>query len=227
MDRYKTFGDRARDLRSPWRLWWDLQHSLGWWTRRLTSNEERLRYQALSAAICNARISRSLLDLGCGHGLLAAYLGVEALPLYTGVDFSPVAIAAGRQAYEQSGARFIAADLRSWAPPATVDTMVFNEVLYYFARPASLIRRYAQWLAPDGCLFVSMYHPSFLRAPISRVIIDRIWRTIEREFDLLDLFSVRDAKGTPVFRIAQLADSSQTRSRSPREGAAGAGQIDR
>jgi SAM-dependent methyltransferase len=223
MDIDKTFGGHARDLGSPWRLWWDLQHRLGWWTRRLTSNQERLRYQALSAAICNARVSRSLLDLGCGHGLLASYLGLDALPLYTGVDFSPVAIAAGRQAYEQSGARFIAADLRSWAPPATVDTMVFNEVLYYFARPASLIRRYAQWLAPGGCLFVSMYHASLLRAPISRLIIDRIWRTLEREFELLDLVSVRDEKGAPVFRIAQLGYPSRARLRSPEHGA---GQID-
>jgi 2-polyprenyl-3-methyl-5-hydroxy-6-metoxy-1,4-benzoquinol methylase len=189
---------------APSRVWWDLQHRMGWWTRRLASDTERLRYQTLGAAICSTGGSGSLLDLGCGHGLLADHLGEGLLRLYTGVDFSSAAIAAGRQTHEPAGARFIAADLRYWTPPEKVDTMVFNEVLYYFARPPSLIRRYSGWLSPGGCVFVSMYHAAFLRAPLSRLRIDSIWRTLGREFDLLDTFTVRDAKGAQVFRIAQL-----------------------
>ncbi|MBO0729589.1 MAG: class I SAM-dependent methyltransferase [Acidimicrobiaceae bacterium] len=148
----------------------------------------------------------TLLDLGCAHGTLLDHLDPNGHPGYLGIDISPAAISAGQRAHAGSGARFVAADLRSWSSETTFDSIVFNEVLYYFARPCLLVRRYAHWLSPGGAIYVSMYQPAWWRQTVMRARIKQIWRGLAREFDLVRNLSVRDRKDVERFRIAQIGD---------------------
>lgn len=188
------------------RAFWDLQHRRGVWKRRLAADDERLRYETLTAAIEDGGRTGSLLDLGCAHGRLLDQLDPKGHPRYVGVDISPAAIATAQRAHAGSGAGFVAADIRSWSAETTFDSIVFNEVLYYFTRPSSLVRRYAHRLSPGGAMYVSMYQPAWWREPAMRARINQIWRGLAGEFDLVRNLSVRDRKDVELFRIGQIRD---------------------
>ncbi|MBO0728370.1 MAG: class I SAM-dependent methyltransferase [Acidimicrobiaceae bacterium] len=185
---------------------WELQHRCGVWRRRLAADDECLRYETLTAVIETGGRTGTLLDLGCAHGTLLEYLDPRGHPGYVGIDISPAAIAAGQRTHGGSGARFIAADVRSWSAETTFDSIVFNELLYYFARPWSLLRRYVRWLSPGGTIYVSMYQPVWWRQPVMRARINQIWRRLAAEFDLARNVSVRDGKDVELFRIGQISD---------------------
>lgn len=188
------------------RAMWNLQHRSGMWRKRLAADDERLRYETLTAVIEGGGRTGTLLDLGCAHGPLLDCLDPKGHAGYLGVDFSPAAIAAGQRAHAGSGARFVAADIRSWSAETTFDSIVFNEILYYFARPCSLVRRYTQRLSTGGVIYVSMYQPFWWREPAMRARINQIWRGLAGEFELAGAFSVRDRKDVELFRIVQISD---------------------
>lgn len=188
--------------------WWELQHRSGTWTRHLATADEGPRYETLAAAIAERRPSGSVLDLGCAHGLLAGHLAAgSGLGSYLGVDISQAAIDAARLAVPDDGGRirFDVADLRVWTPPAPADAIVFNELLYYFTHPASLVWRCLPWLTPGGSVWVSMYQPTWPRNPVMRLRIDGIWTSLEREFAVRRRLEVRDEKQVVRFRIVELA----------------------
>lgn len=188
--------------------WWELQHRTGTWVRHLAGDDEGPRYEALAAAIAEGGPGRSVLDLGCAHGLLASHLAAGPDPgPYLGVDISQAAVDAARLAVPDPTGRirFEVADLRSWTPPAPADVIVFNEMLYYFTQPASLVERYLPWLAPGGSVWVSMYQPTWPRNPLMRLRIDAIWARLGRQLEVRRRLEVRDERQVVRFRIAELA----------------------
>ncbi|MBO0691257.1 MAG: class I SAM-dependent methyltransferase [Acidimicrobiaceae bacterium] len=209
MTSMETETERVRSLSLLPPVIWDLQHRSGVWRRRLAADDECRRYATLATVIeagGKTGTTGTLLDLGCAHGTLLDHLDPEWHPGYLGIDISPAAIAAGQRAHAGSGARFVAADIRSWTGETTFDSIAFNEILYYFARPLSLVRRYAHWLSPGGAIYVSMYQPVSWRQPVMRARINQIWRGLADEFDLVKSVSVRDYKDAEEFRIGQISD---------------------
>ena len=67
--------------------YWNNSYQLGNWDY-LNSATENTRYSILTHWIQKYSCSRSVLDLGCGDGILCTHLG--ALNEYLGVDVSPV-----------------------------------------------------------------------------------------------------------------------------------------
>jgi SAM-dependent methyltransferase len=80
-------------------------------------------------------ITGSVLDLGCGLGLIADRIGDAE---YLGVDFSEFAIAQCRADVHNPNARFEVADLRKWKPPKQFDTVLLVEVLEHVNNPAAI-----------------------------------------------------------------------------------------
>jgi predicted exporter/SAM-dependent methyltransferase len=98
-----------------------------------------------------------ILDLGCGHGLVAHWLALGAAGrTVTGVDFDEEKLAVARRACaDPVRVRFESGDIRSWSGPAA-DAVLMLDVLHYW-RPdqqAELLARARALLRPGGRLIL-------------------------------------------------------------------------
>lgn len=102
----------------------------------------------------------SVLDLGCGHGWLAAKLRQQGAGV-VGIDGSRALITAARR--EHPGVEFRIHDLTSGLPSLhrSFDRIVSHMVLMDLADVDRLIHDVASVLAPDGVFVFSILHPSF------------------------------------------------------------------
>lgn len=206
-------GEAARRLRigawpaSCWlRRWWDRSYLTGKWGH-FASDDQAPRYRAVAAAIDQGlTVAGSILDIGCGNGVLIHHLSPPAVARYVGVDISSVAVAEAQRACGGLGAEFFVSDLRSWVPRTTAAVVVFNESLYYLVRPVHVVHRYAALLRPGGEIVVSMYQQGWLHNPIMRARTDGIWRRLARSLRTLDVDVVLDGShGQKRYRVARCA----------------------
>lgn len=142
------------------RTTWDRQYAAGEWAF-LDGLAEMPRYGVVAGYCRTVSPSASVLDLGCGTGVLRAWLGGDGDRRYLGIDVSEVAVRKAREAASGS-ARFEAADVATFQPDAgeRFDVVVLNEVLYYVADPGALVRRCSGFLAPGGMIVLSMFRSS-------------------------------------------------------------------
>jgi len=124
------------------------------------------RARPFADLLARVRVSapRSVVDLGCGTGALTAALA-ERWPgaAVTGVDASREMLAAAAEHVAPGRVRFVAGDVRDWAPAGPVDVVVSNAVLHWVPGHDLLLGRWASWLAPGGALAVQV--PGNFRAP--------------------------------------------------------------
>jgi 2-polyprenyl-3-methyl-5-hydroxy-6-metoxy-1,4-benzoquinol methylase len=113
---------------------------------------ELARYSVLTGYV-RARGDRpSILDVGCGVGLLR-----ERLRRFVGTDPSAVAIARAQE--HHPGDEFVVAELPD-AALGPFDVVVCNEMLYYVEDLDALLARIHSLLAPGGWLLSSIVrHP--------------------------------------------------------------------
>lgn len=148
---------------------WDRQYAEGRWSL-MGDPIEAPRYGALAAMLRVGSLVRSVLDVGCGDGLLRRALGPGEAPRYVGVDLSREAIERARP-HCTPGDELVVADAEHWEPAAAFDAVVLNECLYYFRRPIESLERYLAARSAGGILLVSMF-----ATPRSRAIRRRITR---------------------------------------------------
>lgn len=106
----------------------------------------------------------ALLDIGCGHGILAAPV-LKRGCAYTGVDFSPRLVRAAK-AQGPAGARFLHGDARVLTELPEVgegghDIAVFMLSIQDMDPLPVLIGQAAAALRPGGRLVIFMLHPAF------------------------------------------------------------------
>jgi len=130
---------------------------------RLESIPERARY-SLIVGQCDVLGVRSILDVGCGQGVLAKRLNRVNYDRYVGVDISQTAVAQARLALPDPRNTYLVSDADSFATAERFDLIVFNECLYYMTDPAAVLRHYLQFLQPGGHVSISMYHTVRSRA---------------------------------------------------------------
>jgi 2-polyprenyl-3-methyl-5-hydroxy-6-metoxy-1,4-benzoquinol methylase len=133
---------------------WEQQYSRGRWDY-LRGTGELARYSIISGYCYYYKSSGAILDSGCGEGLLKERLHLHAYSHYIGIDISAEAIktALGRR---DDKSTFILADANTYIPQMAFDIIVFNECLFHFENPLSLMQRYEPFLNDDGLYIASI-----------------------------------------------------------------------
>jgi SAM-dependent methyltransferase len=151
---------------------------------------QRSRYAVL-AGYLEDRQPESILDLGCGVGLLRGYLEHIEFERYVGIDPSAVAI-------EEATARgFSRSSFEVGTQPEPgFDAIVCNEVLYYVEDLDGLLSRIAECLNDGGRLITSVYkHPGDFA----------IHHRVNRVFEPVDTVDVRSTLSRHRWRLATYA----------------------
>jgi 2-polyprenyl-3-methyl-5-hydroxy-6-metoxy-1,4-benzoquinol methylase len=182
---------------------WDEQYRTGRWDY-LADVAEMGRYALIAAYVQRFVPSGRVFDVGCGEGLLYGHLPVTGRFEYTGLDFSPTAIA--KAAARNPQLRLFAAAAEEFVDPTGLqfDAIVFNEILYALTDPASVLQRYRGMLAPRGVVVISTFLPEPKDAAwFSQV--QQVWELVGREgWPCLDLSQVWNARVKISWRVAVL-----------------------
>lgn len=183
------------------RAFWDQSYRVGEWDR-LRDLHEAAHYHVLAAFGSRLSPGASVLDIGCGEGIMAPVMLEAGARSYLGVDRSPEAINRARAA-APVGAQFDVGDAESLAQDERFDVIVFNEVLYYLASPTETVTRAARLLTADGVILVSMALFGFRDGLLTL----RIWRDLERVTKTIDEVTLSTRNG-PAWIIRVLAPAS-------------------
>jgi 2-polyprenyl-3-methyl-5-hydroxy-6-metoxy-1,4-benzoquinol methylase len=137
---------------------WDRDYTAGRWDG-FDDLHQWTRY-AVVGGIIRQSGAKSVLDVGCGHGLLRNFLPQHAAQSYTGLDISKAALDAVPD--PQPEERFICTDIEDWEPEGTYDAIVLSEVLYYLDDIEAVLMKMSGCLHTRGVIIASIYrHPSF------------------------------------------------------------------
>lgn len=154
---------------------WESQYQSGRW-EYLRQLNELAHYSIIAGYFYYLKSGGSLLDIGCGEGLLQERLGSGSYSHYIGIDLSAGAIA--RAAHKNdTKTQFICTDVNGYIPGQCFDAIVFNEVLYYFDEPLNVLKQYESYLNKDGVFIISMFMNE--KAPA-------IWNQLESFYQVLD-----------------------------------------
>jgi SAM-dependent methyltransferase len=146
-------GDVPKDKDS-----WDAQYASGGWGF-LDGLGEVAHYAVIVGYGHYLKPGGSVLDVGCGSGVLHERWLPVGYRRYVGVDISEVAVRE-LQAQQHPDARFVAADAEEFEAGETFDVVVFNESITYFEDPARGFERYLRALSPGGIVIVSCHQQS-------------------------------------------------------------------
>ncbi|MHB1951583.1 MAG: class I SAM-dependent methyltransferase [Acidiferrobacteraceae bacterium] len=169
---------------------WDLEYRNGRWD--YLSGLDELAHYCVIAGYCR-QLGRggSVLDVGCGEGILCDVLHETEYSFFLGIDFSEQAIRRASSRAREGKRLFCVADMHDFDPQRQFNIVVFNESLYYSHSPADVLRRYMRFLGPGGLVIVSMYLPR--RAPI--------WTKIGSVGRIVDEVQIRNRRATWTCRL--------------------------
>jgi 2-polyprenyl-3-methyl-5-hydroxy-6-metoxy-1,4-benzoquinol methylase len=158
---------------------WDRAYASGRWSFLNTVAEEG-HYLIIASYAHRLKPDSSVLDVGCGEGVLQAAFRRFGYARYLGLDISEKAIAtASRNADERTSFQAVHGD--SFTTDERFDVIVFNETLYYFADPRRTVQSYAALLKPDGVFIISMAFAGFRDALMKL----NIWRNLARDLAVI------------------------------------------
>lgn len=134
---------------------WNREYARGDW-ERMNAESEFGRYALVHSHVCSQPTNPRVLDVGCGAGRLLKMISRVDHGDYVGVDLSVEAVQRARAlGIERSS--FEVGWAETFDTEHRFDVIVFNEVLYYLARPAEVVAHYQRMLNPGGLLVVSMF----------------------------------------------------------------------
>lgn len=164
------------------RAQWELEYRSGDWDYLSELAERPVQMVVLGYAIHHHQ-TPSVLDVGCGDGVLFSMLQRFPLAEYHGVDLSEEAIERVRRRVDTtsgnsgvSRTEFSRADYETFAPSRAYDVIVFNNSLMYADDPLWVLERFANYLAPNGIIVASLCYNRF-QSPIWKRIAGR-FRTL-------------------------------------------------
>lgn len=173
---------------------WDQEFLTGHW--RCLESVGELGHYSLIVGYASALAPQTILDVGCGQGVLAGHLKPVPYRRYLGIDFSPDAVGKASNLHADARASFSVADARAFDSQEVFDLIVFNECLYYFGNPAEIIRKYVKNLAPNGKVIISMF-----AAPENIAV----WRLLQHELVVEDAVTVKNHKSGRSWTVKCLA----------------------
>lgn len=174
-------GAKGYGFRKP-REQWEAEYQSGHWDY-LFEGRERPNHMVVLGYVMQHHASPSVLDVGCGEGMLFSMLQQFPIAEYHGVDFSEEAIARLRNRVRSDsnamGVRIVVfsrADFETFNPPRRYDVIVFNNSLMYAEDPLWVLERFANHLAPGGVIVASLCYNRW-QFPIWKRIAHR-FRTV-------------------------------------------------
>ncbi len=152
----------------------DSEYSRGKWDY-LRDLDELSRFSVIVGYCHHLKPAGTILEIGCGEGILQERLCPSGYARYVGVDVSEEAIR--RAAHKQNEKTcFVREDASIYSSEERFDLIVFNECLEYFDDPLGAVRRYERFLEQDGFYIVSMF------AGIDTLRTRRIWKALESAY---------------------------------------------
>lgn len=137
---------------------WNKQYRSGRW-QSLKSDLEASRYFKIKEnLVAFAPKNPSILDIGCGDGVLNERLGDFPFSYFLGVDFSSESI---KQAQDKNlpKSEFEHCDVLHFVPKQTFDVIIFNESFYYIpeSEKPRVLQLLLDKLSADGVLISSIF----------------------------------------------------------------------
>ncbi|PTM07930.1 MAG: class I SAM-dependent methyltransferase [Bacteroidetes bacterium] len=137
---------------------WNKQYKNGRW-KNLRNDIESERYKTIVDFINkHGNPNPSVLDLGCGEGILCERMEKGSYYEFVGMDFSSESI---KQAISKKldKATFKVADLHYFKPDKKYDAIVFNEAFYYVhdSEKAKVLQIMITALNDNGIIINSIY----------------------------------------------------------------------
>lgn len=163
---------------------WEEQYAKGeWaWLRRI---DELGHHSVLAGYFHYLKPNGSLLDMGCGEGLLQERLNPALYTKYVGVDLGEAVKLASVKATEKT--QFVTGDMNTFSTAEKFDAIAFNESIYYLSDTRKGLERFDAMLKDDGVLLVSCH---------KRDKHDKIWEAIESLYAPHDEVTVINKLGT-------------------------------
>jgi SAM-dependent methyltransferase len=137
---------------------WDKQYQRGQW-ENLKSEQESARYYQIIDYLKKYSVENpSILDIGCGDGVLNERMHGVDFSYFLGLDFSKVSVEQAK-AKKFPFAEFIAADVITFMPKRNFDVVIFNEAFYYIhdSEKNRVLNRMLDHLNHHGIIITSIY----------------------------------------------------------------------
>lgn len=184
-----------------WRrkLRWNKQYRRGRW-ESLKTYKEVSRYATITSYLTTfGKANPSILDLGCGEGVLNEKLPEDfKYSYFMGIDFSKVSIDMAN-AKRFPDAVFQCHDIHKFTPTRKFDIIVFNEVFYYIHEKErmNVLNRMISHLEDDGIIIASIYR----EAP-------HLWKFFYDKLENLDFVTVRTQEELRYWQIGAFKKKS-------------------
>ncbi len=177
---------------------WDSQYIRGEWDHMADLNQLG-RYSIIIGYLRMFKRGGSILEVGCGDGLLQEKLVRSDFSKYVGFDISTEAI---KRASKKAGenVQFISNDMQTYDTDEIFDAIIFNESVYYVgdSKIIDLLKKYKRYLKDDGILIISM---------LQHRRSNNIWRIVDLVFSPIDGTTIRN-KDNKIWIIKVFKNSS-------------------
>lgn len=181
--------------------WWDARSA----AFRSLHGVNAHRLSVLRKWVGDDLAGRTVLDLGCGGGLLSKPL-VEAGARVLGCDLSLGSLA---QARKHVKGVFVNADvLRTPFASACADLVLLADVLEHLERPAEVLREAARLLRPGGLVFVNTLNRTY-RSRLLAVRVAEGVRLVPRGTHDARLFVRPDELSSAAWRAGLVLEALQ------------------
>ncbi|HEV8130582.1 MAG TPA: class I SAM-dependent methyltransferase [Acidobacteriota bacterium] len=178
---------------------WNQEYLGGQW-EFLSKWEEMGRYWII-AGYCALLSRPSVLDIGCGTGLLEEKLRLVPYSSYTGVDISETALRKARSRIPPA-CQLICTDFLNSCLRKKYDIIVFNEVFLPGMRAVEILEKYFKFLSQGGrivlCAFDGRNHKA--REPF--------WKEIRQHLNVEDCSRIEHLESHKRWTIALIAPHS-------------------
>lgn len=190
----RTSGVRVRENRETW----EKEYASGQWSM-LHDQYELARYRIVAGFIQAGGQPVSLLDIGCGEGVILRHLELQGITRYTGLDVAQAAL--DRITPRRPEDEHVCSTLEEFEPKQRWDVILFNEVLYYTFDPVAQLKRLESALNPGGWFVISMHRKSNPLATNNRCIRQVRSHLREASYEVMDAVELRKLERGTAWQV--------------------------